>query len=129
MLVALSLAATDRLLGHIPPLRRAMFLAYAALILAALPWMHVGQREQIVLIGTLPYAALAGARRVDRSVSPFLAIGIGIGSALGFALKQYFLIVPTSSNCGCSPAQAGAGVHFARRPSPLSVSASLMRPR
>jgi hypothetical protein len=95
LLVALSLAATDRLLGHIPPLPRAMFLAYAALILSALPWMHVGQREQIVLIGTLPYAVLAAARRVDRSISPFLAIGIGIGSALGFALKQYFLIVPT----------------------------------
>src|SRR5437764_499726 len=43
LLVALSLAATDRLLRDIAPPQRAMFLAYAALILAALPWMHVGQ--------------------------------------------------------------------------------------
>src|SRR5438309_9306535 len=96
LLVALSLAATDRFLRHIDPPRRAMFLAYAALILAALPWMHVGQREQIVLIGTLPYAALIAARRAERPVSPLLAIGIGIGAALGFALKHYFLIVPAA---------------------------------
>src|SRR5438067_45505 len=62
-IVMLSLAATDSLLGHIAPLRRAMLLAYAALTLAAMPWMHLGQREQIALIGTLPYAALIAARR------------------------------------------------------------------
>ena len=94
VLVGLSLAATDRLLRHIDTPRRAMFLAYAALILAALPWMHVGQREQIALIGALPYAALVAARREVRAVSLFLAISIGIGAGLAFALKHYFLIVP-----------------------------------
>jgi hypothetical protein len=73
-----------------------MFLAYAALVLAALPWMHVGQREQIVLIGALPYAALAAARREGRPVPVPLAIAVGIGAALGFALKHYFLIVPAA---------------------------------
>jgi hypothetical protein len=96
LLVALSLAATDRLLRHVAPHQRVMFLAYAALILAALPWMHVGQREQIVLIGALPYAALVAARREARPVSPFLAIAIGVGAGLGFALKHYFLIVPAA---------------------------------
>src|SRR5206468_4815334 len=62
-LVALSLAATNRLIGHVEPYRRSLFLSYAALGLAAMPWMHVGQREQIVLIGTLPYAALIARRR------------------------------------------------------------------
>src|SRR5260221_5815281 len=94
VLVGLSLAATDRLLRHVAPHPRALFLAYATLILAALPWMHVGQREQIVLIGALPYAALVAARREARTVSPFLAIAIGVGAGLGFALKHYFLIVP-----------------------------------
>src|SRR3954454_24526188 len=47
VLVTLSLSATDRLPRPIAPLRRAMLLAYGAMILAALPWMHVGQREQI----------------------------------------------------------------------------------
>jgi hypothetical protein len=93
-LVALSLAATDRLLGHIAPGRRALLLGYAALTLAAMPWMHVGQREQIVLIGTLPYVALIAARSEHNPVSPLLAVLIGAGAALGFALKHYFLIVP-----------------------------------
>src|SRR5438270_6098336 len=96
VIVMLSLAATGQLLGHIAPARRTLFLAYAALILAALPWMHVGQREQIVLIGALPYAALAAARREFRPVSPVLAIAIGVGAGLGFALKHYFLIVPAA---------------------------------
>ena len=94
LLVVLSLAATDRLLGHIAPSRRTWFLGYAALILAAMPWMHVGQREQIVLIGALPYAALVAARRDGRPVPAVLAIAVGAGAALGFALKHYFLIVP-----------------------------------
>jgi hypothetical protein len=92
--VMLSLAATDRLIGHLGPARRTLLLGYAALILAAMPWMHVGQREQIVLIGTLPYAALIAARREGKPVSALLAVLIGTGAALGFALKHYFLIVP-----------------------------------
>ena len=93
-LVGLSLAATDRLIRHIGEKRRALFLGYAALVLAAVPWMHLGQREQIVIIGTLPYVALANARRSEAAVPAGLAIAIGAGAALGFALKQYFLIVP-----------------------------------
>jgi hypothetical protein len=92
--IALSLAATDRLLNHIAPNRRSLLLGYAALTLTAMPWMHVGQREQIVLIGVLPYVALIAGRRERREVSPLLAVLIGTGAALGFALKHYFLIVP-----------------------------------
>ena len=96
LFVALALSATERLIRHFPSGRRLMFLAYGALVLAAMPWMHVGQREQIVLIGTLPYAALAAARRQGSSVSTGLPVAIGIGAALGFALKHYFLIVPAA---------------------------------
>lgn len=96
LLVALSLAATERLLRHVVATNRTLFLGYAALVLAALPWVHVGQREQIVLIGALPYAALIAARGEDRTVPLLLTVLIGLGAALGFALKQYFLIVPVA---------------------------------
>ena len=94
ILVAVSLYATDRLLAHLPQTRRTLLLGYAALTLMAMPWMQLGQREQIVLIGTLPYAALIAARSEKRTVSPILAALIGAAAALGFALKHYFLIVP-----------------------------------
>lgn len=93
-LAAVSLAATDRLVGHIEPRRRRLLLGYAALVLCAMPWMHVGQREQIVLIGSIPYAALCAARARSDSIPPILAALIGAGAAVGFALKHYFLIVP-----------------------------------
>jgi hypothetical protein len=96
LLVALSLAATERLIRHIDPKPRTLMLGFGALALAAMPWAHVGQREHIALIGTIPYAALIAARREGRRVPAGLAILIGIGAALGFALKQYFLLVPTA---------------------------------
>lgn len=92
--VALSLFATNRLTHHIKPERRAALLAYAALAVAAMPWAHVGQREQLVLIGTLPYAALIASRREGRPVSTRVAALVGVGAAVGFALKHYFLFVP-----------------------------------
>ena len=96
LLVALALGATDRLIGHIARTPRRWFLGYAALILAAMPWTHIGQREQIALIGALPYAALIAARREGRRVRTPLAIAVGTGAALGFALKHYFLIAPAA---------------------------------
>jgi hypothetical protein len=94
LMIALSLAATERLIRHIPPGRRTIFLAYGTLVLAAMPWLHVGQREQIVLIGAVPYAALIASRREGRPVPVALAIAVGVAAALGFALKHYFLVVP-----------------------------------
>jgi len=92
--VGLALFATNCLIGRIRPERRWAILAYSALALAAIPWVHVGQREQLTLIGTLPYAALIAARREGRPVATRLAALAGFGAALGFALKHYFLIVP-----------------------------------
>ena len=93
-LVAISLAATDQLSRHIDSKRRAILLGYGALILIGMPWVHLGQREQIALIGTVPYAALIAARRQGLPVPSLLAMAVGAGAALGFALKQYFLLVP-----------------------------------
>jgi hypothetical protein len=89
-----SLTATHRLLFGLDRGRKALLLAYAALALTVVPWMHVGQREQIVLIATLPYAALIACRREARAVPARFAALIGAGAALGFALKHYFLLAP-----------------------------------
>jgi hypothetical protein len=91
---ALSLAATRQLLDPIGRGAKTLLLAYAALVLVAMPWQQFGQREQIALIGTLPYAALIAARREGQPVSRRLAFAIGAGAAAGFALKHYFLLVP-----------------------------------
>ena len=90
----LSVAATSRLLQHVAAARRTLFLLCQAVFLFAVPWLHIGQREQIVLIGAVPYAALLAARRSGRAVSPLIALLIGTGAALGFALKHYFALVP-----------------------------------
>ena len=95
-IVALALAATDRLLPSLAPRKRAMLLSYAALALIGIPWVHIGQREQLVLIATVPYAALITARRERMSVSPLLALLIGCSAALGFSLKHYFLLIPAA---------------------------------
>ena len=91
---ALSVVATDRLIGPMSRGRRTILVTLASLVLAAVPGVDFAQREHIALIGALPYAALIGARRERRDVPAVLAFGIGIGAALGFALKHYFLIVP-----------------------------------
>ena len=91
---AISVATTDRLLTRLRRGHRTMFLGFAAMVLMGIPWVHLGQREQIVLIGTLPYAALVAARRQGETVSTRLAVLIGVIAGLGFALKHYFLIVP-----------------------------------
>ena len=91
---ASALAAMDGILPAMTRLRRTMLLGCSALILVAMPWVETGQREQIVLIGGLPYAALIAARRTGRPVPMSLALLVGIGSGLGFALKHYFLLVP-----------------------------------
>jgi hypothetical protein len=93
-LAALSVVATNRLLSDIAAPRRTLLLSYAALVLLLMPWLQTGQREQIVLLGTLPYVALISARRTGRTVGWRLAFVVGAFAAMGFALKHYFLLVP-----------------------------------
>lgn len=91
---ALSLVAANHVLGSISRPKRSLLLAYAALVLVAMPWQQFGQREHIALIVTLPYAALVAARRKGERSSIAFAGLVGAGAALGFALKHYFLFVP-----------------------------------
>jgi hypothetical protein len=121
MAAALALAATDRLLPNLTPRRRTFLLSYVALVLMGLPWVHIGQREQIALIGTLPYAALIAVRRDDRPVPPLTAALVGTGAALGFALKHYFLIVPLALELWLIAGQGRAWRW--RRPETLAILA------
>lgn len=91
---AISVFGTGRLIRYIPANWRAILLVYAALTLLLMPLVDTGQREQFMLIGMLPYAALAASRRGGRSVRPLSAVMVAIGAALGLALKHYFLGVP-----------------------------------
>lgn len=90
----LSILATDRLLAPIARPRRTIILGYAAAMLMLMSLADMEQREHLVLIAALPYAALAAARRERRPVPLILAFAVGVGAALGFALKHYFLAVP-----------------------------------
>ena len=91
---ALSIVFIHRLTNEIGAQRRTLLLLYASLTLVAMPWVELGQREHIALIGALPYAALIAARRSGRTVPARLATAVGVGAAVGFALKPYFLLVP-----------------------------------
>ena len=52
-----------------------------------------GEREHLVLALLLPYVLLVTARREGRILPRSLALAIGAGAALAFALKPHFLLV------------------------------------
>jgi len=94
LLCAGSAIPTGRLgLGAQHP-ARLPFTLYLLLMLLVLPLPDFGQREHIALAGALPYAALGAVRRRHEPIPTRLAVLIGIGAALGFALKPYFLLAP-----------------------------------
>lgn len=98
LVVALAVLAAmhgvGRLMGHVEAPRRFAFLAYLGAILLIMPARQLEQREHLVLIGAIPYLVLAAARRRGEAVAPSLALLIGVGAGLGFALKPYFMLVP-----------------------------------
>ena len=92
--VLAAMGAVGKLLGHVDSPRRIAFLTYLGAILLIMPARQLEQREHIVLIGAIPYLVLAAARRRGEAVTPSLAVLIGVGAGLGFALKPYFMLVP-----------------------------------
>lgn len=62
--------------------------------LIVFPSEMFAQREHLMALGMFPYLLLAAARCEDKSVSGRLALTVTIVSALGFALKPHFLIIP-----------------------------------
>jgi hypothetical protein len=94
-----SLAALNLFLVGLPKLWRTLLLGYVALALSVIPGVHVGQREHIVWIFSLPYVALAASRLRGSRVPAWQAALIGVAAGLGFGLKHYFLLVPLLLEC------------------------------
>jgi len=69
-----------------------LLLVFAVAII--LPMAGTGQREQLALLASLPYAALIARRHAGLAVPLTLALGVGLLGAYGFALKHYFTLVP-----------------------------------
>lgn len=62
--------------------------------LIVFPSEMFAQREHLMALGMFPYLLLAAARCEDKRVSGRMALTVSIISALGFALKPHFLIIP-----------------------------------
>lgn len=91
---ALSAWLTARIL-ELP--RSGMRLGVMLLVFTMTVVLHAGltgQREQLALIGSVPYAALLARRGAGHPTAPLLAIAVAVLAAYGFALKHYFLVVP-----------------------------------
>ena len=93
---AVAVITSGRLLPSMSDRRRAVFLVYAAALIMIMPRYDFGQREQLALIGALPWCLLAARRAEGLPTPPIAAICIGLTAAFGFALKHYFLVVPGS---------------------------------
>ena len=96
--VLVSFAVCRHLVHLIPstrhPLTEALLPPVILFALAVLPNDMFGQREHIMLIASMPYLLLAGARAEDAPAGRFLSVGIGIAAGIGFGLKPFFLFIP-----------------------------------
>lgn len=63
-------------------------------MLCILPVRDLGQRDVIMLLGAIPYAAIVAMRREGAGVGCLVAGVIGVAAGYGIALKPHFLIVP-----------------------------------
>lgn len=70
---------------------RFFLTAMLAFVLFLLPGTQLGQREQLLIVFTLPYYFLVNQRLQGERPSTCLAAGVGLFAALGFALKPHFL--------------------------------------
>lgn len=75
------------------PVERAVLDALVPLAIL-LPAYDVGQREHLMALFALPYAWLAARRGAGMATPAWLAWGVTLSAALGFALKPHFLAVP-----------------------------------
>jgi hypothetical protein len=71
-----------------------VFLITAACVFLILPLYDFGQRENLLVIFTLPYFLLVSYRLENPSTRTRLAWLIGLFASLGFAIKPYFLLTP-----------------------------------
>jgi hypothetical protein len=91
---ALATTLTMACLRTLPTARRLAAGAGLMAILCIAPIRDLGQRDHIMLLGALPYAALMARRYDSQSIGKGLAVLIGIVAGLGIALKPQFLLIP-----------------------------------
>jgi hypothetical protein len=87
-------ALTMACLPTLSPTRRLVAGAGLMALLCVLPVRDVGQRDVIMLLGAIPYAALVAMRREGAGVCCLVAGIIGVAAGYGIALKPHFLAVP-----------------------------------
>lgn len=87
-------ALTMLCLPGLTPRRRLVAAAGLMAMLCILPVRDLGQRDVIMLLGAIPYAALVAVRREGAGVGCLVAGVIGVAAGYGIALKPHFLIVP-----------------------------------
>ena len=82
-------------LAELPDSRhRLAFMLLVFWICVIAPVAEIGNREQLALLTSLPYAALIARRHARLPVPVLLAAAAGLLGAYGFALKHYFVLVP-----------------------------------
>ncbi|PJG47764.1 hypothetical protein CAF53_05545 [Sphingobium sp. LB126] len=91
---ALSALLTGHLAGLSSPFPRLAMMLLILWLVVVMPIYDFGQREQLALIGALPYAALIARRSMGTAIPTALAVLIGTMAAYGFALKHYFALIP-----------------------------------
>ena len=91
-----SLMLVNRVLrvgSGLEPASRRGFVALFTLAAITLSGIMFGQREQLMLLATAPYAVLVAARTRGRATSPRTAAGVGVLGGIGFAIKPHFVLV------------------------------------
>ena len=74
---------------------RYAFLVTIAFVFLIPAEFDFGQREHLMLILSLPYLLTIVARLQGNSLHWLFALGVGLCAGLGFAIKPYFLLIPT----------------------------------
>ena len=92
----LSVWLSARLLPQLDAKRRFAFMTFALALFIVMPLYDFGQREQIALIGGLPYSLLLARRAEGKGISIRVALLAGLFGAAGFALKHYFVVIPVA---------------------------------
>jgi putative flippase GtrA len=95
LLLALASALLVGRIGRFEsPRERALAMVMTLVIGLFTSIYDFAQREQILLIGAIPYALLIAARIRGERPSVPLGAAIGVLASLGFALKHYFVLAP-----------------------------------
>ncbi len=89
----------DRIFIKEPVFFSKVMLLILALIFLLVPGVYFAQREHLLVIFAFPYFLTVAYRLQNNSLNRLYAIGIGIFSVLGFALKPFFLIGFVLAEC------------------------------